>query len=73
MNVHLGVGPGGYKVLHFWDYHSETCCWEYEAELMSIYWYTNHYDVAYGFKARITRIGWIGKKLYLEALNINGQ
>lgn len=57
MNVHLGVGPGGYKVLHFWDYHSETCCWEYEAELMSIYWYTNHYDVAYGFKARITRIG----------------
>ena len=57
LNVHLGVGTGGYRVLHFHLSHDEYCCWEYEAELMSIFWHTNHEDDNHGFTARITRIG----------------
>ena len=57
LNVYLGVGNGAYLVLRFKSSHNEECCWEYEAELMSLFWSTNSNGVAYGFDARITRIG----------------
>ena len=57
LNVHLGVGTGGYRVKKFSMSHDAYCCWEYEAELMSIFWHTDHVNVHWGFTARITRIG----------------
>ena len=57
LNVHLGVGTGGYLALQFYNFHSKYCCWEYEAEIMFVRWHTDHKYGDWGFKARITRIG----------------
>ena len=57
LKVYLGVGKGAYNVLEFKSSYNKKCCWEYEAELMSLFWSTNSNGDAYGFDARITRIG----------------
>ena len=57
LSVYLGVGRSGYRILHFHTYHAKHCCWEYEAEIMSVFWHSNHELGDWGFRARITRIG----------------
>ena len=65
LQVFMGTGYGGYHKLHFHTSHSVPYSWDMSTEFIAVFWHSNHYGNALGFKATVSIEG--SKYLFIKA------